>query len=32
MHVLTFPGMVHDGPSWAARLAIPVQLLSPRRW
>jgi predicted alpha/beta superfamily hydrolase len=30
LHLLTFPGAVHDGPSWAARLSIPLQLLFPR--
>ena len=30
LHILAFPGAAHDGPSWAARLAIPLQLLFPR--
>jgi predicted alpha/beta superfamily hydrolase len=30
LHVLAFPGATHDGASWAARLAIPLQLLLPR--
>lgn len=30
LHVLTFPGLTHDEASWAARLAIPLQLLFPR--
>jgi predicted alpha/beta superfamily hydrolase len=30
LHVLVFTGMRHDTESWAARLAIPLQLLLPR--
>lgn len=30
LHVLAFPGATHDSASWAARLAIPLQLLLPR--
>jgi predicted alpha/beta superfamily hydrolase len=30
LHVLVFAGMRHDTASWAARLAIPLQLLLPR--
>ncbi|MEO6326040.1 MAG: alpha/beta hydrolase-fold protein [Thermoanaerobaculia bacterium] len=31
IHTLAFAGMSHDNASWAARLAIPLQLLFPRR-
>jgi len=31
IHALCFPGAQHDSASWAARLAIPLQLLLPRR-
>jgi predicted alpha/beta superfamily hydrolase len=30
VHVLAFTGVRHDTASWAARLAIPLQLLLPR--
>jgi enterochelin esterase-like enzyme len=30
LYVLAFPGATHDEASWAARLAIPLQLLLPR--
>jgi enterochelin esterase-like enzyme len=30
LHVLAFTGVRHDTASWAARLAIPLQLLLPR--
>lgn len=30
LHVLTFPGHRHDATSWAARVAIPLQLVFPR--
>lgn len=30
LHVLTFPGHRHDSTSWAARVAIPLQLVFPR--
>jgi len=30
LHVLTFPGHRHDSSSWAARVAIPLQLVFPR--
>jgi predicted alpha/beta superfamily hydrolase len=29
VHRLSFPGSTHDAPSWAARVAIPLQLLFP---
>lgn len=29
LHWLTFPGSTHDAPSWAARVAIPLQILFP---
>jgi predicted alpha/beta superfamily hydrolase len=31
LHVLAFPGQQHDAESWAARLAVPLQLLFPPR-
>ncbi|HSB37121.1 MAG TPA: alpha/beta hydrolase-fold protein [Thermoanaerobaculia bacterium] len=31
LHVLAFPGHAHDAASWAARLAVPLQLLFPPR-
>jgi hypothetical protein len=31
IHVLAFAGLSHNNASWAARLAIPLQLLFPRR-
>jgi len=30
LHRLTFPGSTHDAASWAARIALPLQLLFPR--
>ena len=30
LHVLTFPGHRHNAASWAARVAIPLQLMFPR--
>lgn len=29
LHLLAFPGHAHDTASWAARLAVPLQLLFP---
>jgi predicted alpha/beta superfamily hydrolase len=31
VHSLAFAGLSHDNDSWASRLAIPLQLLFPRR-
>ena len=31
IHTLAFAGLSHDNASWASRLAIPLQLLFPRR-
>ena len=31
LHTLAFPGHRHDSASWGARLAVPLQLLFPRR-
>jgi predicted alpha/beta superfamily hydrolase len=31
LHTLAFAGLSHDNDSWASRLAIPLQLLFPRR-
>jgi predicted alpha/beta superfamily hydrolase len=31
IHALAFAGMSHNNASWASRLAIPLQLLFPRR-
>ncbi len=29
LHRLTFPGQAHNASSWAARVALPLQLLFP---
>jgi predicted alpha/beta superfamily hydrolase len=31
VHALAFAGLKHDNDSWASRIAIPLQLLFPRR-
>ncbi len=31
LHRLVFPGHSHDAASWASRIALPLQLLFPRR-
>ncbi|MFN7973995.1 MAG: alpha/beta hydrolase-fold protein [Acidobacteriota bacterium] len=31
LHVLSFAGLRHDAASWAARVAVPLQLMFPRR-
>ena len=31
LHVLAFPGQGHDARAWAGRVAIPLQLVFPRR-
>ena len=31
LHTLAFPGHRHHSASWGARLAVPLQLLFPRR-
>jgi predicted alpha/beta superfamily hydrolase len=31
LHTLAFAGLSHNNASWASRLAIPIQLLFPRR-
>ncbi len=32
LHVLAFPGHLHDASAWAARVSIPLQLLFPSPW